>query len=657
MKGKTHTPQGDTHTTITTGRVLGWILSAVILLSVMLGGLYFHDALHLQLKSGVAQPVEGRTRAVVQVSPTPEQEEAIALAPVPTSTPEASAPPTPTPTPTATPYLHPMNGDVLEEGMEAPIAIDIQIQLMMLEYMDFDQPGEEYGAGAANAMRSFQRRNGLPVTGNCDKTTYEKLYAEDALPYALEEGDEGDEVLSVQERLYELGYLTAQGNGVFDEDTGDAVLRFCKKNNLGDTRSLNLAALETLMGEEAVQNSYKKGETSPEIQEFQQRLVELGYLTYKADGNYGDLTVQAVKRFQDNCGLIADGCFTTATVQALMEEDAPTFQFEKGMSGADVKQLQKLLYRLGYLGKDQQSGKYNDATIKAVKAFQQRNGLSADGLAGGSTLSVLLSGEAEKAEATPTPKATAKPTKTPKPTAKPTAKPTKTPKATEKPTATPKPTKTPKATATPKAEKTAKPTATAKPTKTPKATATPEVSNETPIPEEVTPEITPTPEAVEETPEAPEETPAPEKTEAPTPTPKEEEEEKDYGTGVEALIAVAESKVGCKYVRGAKGPNTFDCSGFVYWCLNQAGMKVGYMTSIRWRTCDKFTRIESMKDLKRGDILVFSGKTSSSGHVGIYMGNGKMIDAGSSAGKVLIRSSIFTSYWEGHFLMAYRIWE
>lgn len=643
MKRKEKAPYGDTHTTITTGRVLGWILTSVILLSVMLGGLYFHDALHLQLKSGVAQPVEGRTRAVVQVSPTPQQEEAIALAPVPTSTPEASAAPTPTPVPTATPYLHPMNGDVLEEGMEAPIAIDIQIQLMMLEYMDFDQPGEEYGAGAANAMRSFQRRNGLPVTGNCDKATYEKLYAEDALPYALEEGDEGDEVLSVQERLYELGYLAAQGNGVFDEDTGDAILRFRKQNNLDQTRSLDLATLELLMGEEAVQNSYKKGETSPEIQQFQQRLVELGYLTYKADGNYGDLTVQAVKRFQDNCGLIADGCFTTATVQALMEEDAPTFQFEKGMSGADVKQLQKLLYRLGYLDKDQQSGKYDDNTVKAVKAFQQRNGLSADGLAGGSTLSKLLSGEAEKA----TPKATAKPTKTPKPT----AKPTKTPKATEKATATPKPTKTPKATATPRAEKTAKPT------KTPKPTATAEPSNETPIPEDVTPKVSPTPEMMEETPEAPEETPEPENTEAPTPTPKEEEEEKDYGTGVEALIAVAESKLGCKYVRGAKGPNTFDCSGFVYWCLNQAGMKVGYMTSIRWRTCDKFTRIESMKDLKRGDILVFSSKSKSSGHVGIYMGNGKMIDAGSSAGKVLIRSSIFTSYWEGHFLMAYRIWE
>ena len=86
-------------------------------------------------------------------------------------------------------------------------------------------------------------------------------------------------------------------------------------------------------------------------------------------------------------------------------------------------------------------------------------------------------------------------------------------------------------------------------------------------------------------------------------------------------------------------------------------MKQSYMTSVRWRTCSKYKRITDMSELKRGDILVFSGSSASTGHVGIYMGSGKMIDAGSSAGCVLIRSSIYTSYWTEHFLMAYRIWD
>ena len=73
-----------------------------------------------------------------------------------------------------------------------------------------------------------------------------------------------------------------------------------------------------------------------------------------------------------------------------------------------------------------------------------------------------------------------------------------------------------------------------------------------------------------------------------------------YGLGVETFIQIAESKLGCKYVRGAKGPNRFDCSGFVYWCLNQAGVKQSYMTSKTWRTCTKYKRITSMEQVSRG---------------------------------------------------------
>ena len=110
-------------------------------------------------------------------------------------------------------------------------------------------------------------------------------------------------------------------------------------------------------------------------------------------------------------------------------------------------------------------------------------------------------------------------------------------------------------------------------------------------------------------------------------------------------------------MRGAKGPSKFDCSGFVYWCLNQAGVKQSYMTSIAWRSCTKYMRIKRLSDIKRGDVLVFKGKSMSTGHVGIYLGSGRMIDASSSKGKVRITDSILSSsYWKEHFLMAYRIW-
>ena len=75
---------------------------------------------------------------------------------------------------------------------------------------------------------------------------------------------------------------------------------------------------------------------------------------------------------------------------------------------------------------------------------------------------------------------------------------------------------------------------------------------------------------------------------------------------------------------GAKGPNTFDCSGFVYWALNKAGVSQGYMTSSGWGSCTKYEREYDFNSLKRGDVVVFSG------HVGIYLGGGSMIDASSA---------------------------
>ena len=64
-----------------------------------------------------------------------------------------------------------------------------------------------------------------------------------------------------------------------------------------------------------------------------------------------------------------------------------------------------------------------------------------------------------------------------------------------------------------------------------------------------------------------------------------------------------------------------------------------------------------MSSLQRDDILVFSGSTDSDGHVGIYLGGGKMIDASSSEGKVRMSSSVLNSggYWSTHFICAYRV--
>ena len=433
----------------------------------------------------------------------------------------------------------------------------------------------------------------------------------------------GAEVKSIQERLIELGYLATAADGVFGDETAQAVDRFRVLNRLGSGTSVDSTVLETLFGDEPVANSLRIGDKSDQILAWQQRLLDLGYLCMKPDGVYGKQMAQAVKRFQEDNGLVADGNLGMGTLTLLNSDDVSVHVFEEGARGEDVLAFQRLLVKYGYLKSGQATGNFREVTRTAVEEFQRRNGLAVDGKVGPETLKKLLS-DSVKPAATATPKPTVK--ATPKPTAKRTAKAT--------------------------AKQTAKATAKATPKPTTQTTGGTTVTEPPVSGTEETPPVTePTPD------DRPEETVAP--TEKPTAAPTVKPTERpagNYGSGVEGLIAAAESRLGCPYVRGAKGPGSFDCSGFVYWCLKQAGVNVSYMTSVRWRTCSRFTRITDMNALQRGDILVFSGSSDSTGHVGIYMGGGKMIDAGSSAGCVVIRSSIYTNYWKGHFLMAYRIW-
>ena len=109
------------------------------------------------------------------------------------------------------------------------------------------------------------------------------------------------------------------------------------------------------------------------------------------------------------------------------------------------------------------------------------------------------------------------------------------------------------------------------------------------------------------------------------------------GGSVGNLLSLAASKIGSPYVWGSKGPGAFDCSGFVYWCLNNAGVGQSYLTSSGWRNPGRYTRVSNYGELQAGDIIVVSG------HVGIVAGGGQVIDASSSNGRVVQRS--LSGWW------------
>lgn len=117
----------------------------------------------------------------------------------------------------------------------------------------------------------------------------------------------------------------------------------------------------------------------------------------------------------------------------------------------------------------------------------------------------------------------------------------------------------------------------------------------------------------------------------------------------EALVDFAKHFIGTRYVHGGKTPSGFDCSGFVYYCLNGVGYKTRYRTSRVWPKT-LFETIPTLDQMLPGDILCFKG------HVAIYMGNNEMIDSAHSVNGVSIKSCV-SYYWTGNFICGKRVFK
>lgn len=113
------------------------------------------------------------------------------------------------------------------------------------------------------------------------------------------------------------------------------------------------------------------------------------------------------------------------------------------------------------------------------------------------------------------------------------------------------------------------------------------------------------------------------------------------------IVAYAKKYLGCKYVYGATGPNTFDCSGFTQYVYKHFGYSIP-RTSTEQRNVSGAKVIKSKSDLKIGDIVCFPG------HVGIYVGDGNFIHASHTGSDVKI-SSLSSSYYVNKFIQGTRI--
>ncbi len=174
----------------------------------------------------------------------------------------------------------------------------------------------------------------------------------------------------------------------------------------------------------------KSGSSGTAVKQLQDRLKTLGYYTGSVDGAYGAGTAQAVKDFQTVNSLTADGIAGTKTQSVLYGKYAiakssstsgsststgntnpnttpsttanpytngkTNLYLRMGSTGDQVRILQNRLIYLDYLA-GSADAVFAETTEAAVVAFQSRNNLTSDGVAGPATLEKLYSSSARKA--------------------------------------------------------------------------------------------------------------------------------------------------------------------------------------------------------------------------------------------------------------------
>ena len=297
----------------------------------------------------------------------------------------------------------------LEKGSTGSDVKDLQTKLKKLGYYDAYVDGD-YGDTTVAAVKAFQKKYNLTADGIAGKETLKKLDSvyknadSDKDDDSLRMGDSGSAVKDLQTKLKKLGYYSGTVDSTFGSGTYAAVRAFQKKYNLtadGVAGSETLKKLDSAYknaGSDKDDDSLRKGATGSAVKDLQTKLKKLGFYNASIDGDYGDTTVAAVKAFQKKYNLTADGVAGSETLKKLdtayKNADSNTStdddSLRKGATGTAVKTLQTNLKKLGFYTA-YVDGSFGATTESAVKAFQKKYGLTADGVAGSATLKKIES--------------------------------------------------------------------------------------------------------------------------------------------------------------------------------------------------------------------------------------------------------------------------
>lgn len=386
--------------------------------------------------------------------------------------------------------------------------------------------------------------------------------------------EDSPKVMELQERLVEIGYLVSdEFTEHFGSSTKQAVERFQLLNGFEVNGRVDTELWNKIFSNDYVEYTLQEGMQGDDIYELQERLRDLGYISFAPTGYYGTDTASALKVFQENHNLTVSGKIDEATSEKLYSDDVISLYYKKGDEGEEIKTFQIRLKELGYITFEP-DGIYGSGTLAAVKQFQNKNDLTSDGYIGFQTKEVLLSDNAKKNVLSDGDRGDA---------------------------------------VTKLQDRLVKLGYINKTTGyygSDTAKAVKNFQNQHGLSADGMAGVNTINKLFSDD---------------------AQKAKKQVIVGqsskIDNFIGKARSKLGCKYVLGTKGPSKFDCSGLVYWCLNQVGVNQRYVTSVVWRTEGNYKTIKDIDDVRAGDVICFAPH-----HCGIAISSDTMIDASSDYG-------------------------
>ncbi|MEO1561098.1 MAG: peptidoglycan-binding protein [Cyanobacteria bacterium J06632_19] len=290
-------------------------------------------------------------------------------------------------------------------------------------------PSGYFGPITKDAVIKFQKDNNLTVDGIAGSTTFSALkqsltkktnYGIGGEKFSISLGSGGAEVASLQKRLQRLNYFKGKITGYFGLYTRDVTIRFQKDKGLtadgivgAKTQQAIDKAIKQLKSAKPQSNkilplgigscnngkcpTLRFGNKNRYVAYLQTRLRHWGYFKSNPNGNYDSRTVEAVKRFQRDNKLVADGAVGAQTWQRIETPNKPKIKISKkcnkpvlqrGDNNDCVIIVQQKLRELGYF-KNNPTGYFGETTWEAVKKFQLNNELPPNGIVDSQTWKAL----------------------------------------------------------------------------------------------------------------------------------------------------------------------------------------------------------------------------------------------------------------------------